>query len=99
MALSNERWDWLTVGALRKSANLREQECEDALVSLMRDGLVRGGRSEDWQAILGLAERVGMGARPIRDRRKSHQKLNWLHSAYSDVNPCQITEEAASSEP
>ena len=22
LALSNERWDWLTVGALRKSANL-----------------------------------------------------------------------------
>ena len=71
LALSNERWDWLTVGALRKSANLREQKFEDALVSLMRDRLVRGGRSEDWQAILGLAERVGMGARPIRVRRKA----------------------------
>ena len=38
LALSNERWDWLTVGALRKSANLREQEFEDALESLMSDG-------------------------------------------------------------
>ena len=70
LALSDERWDWLTVGALRKSANLPEEDFGDALESLMWDGIVRGARTEDWQAVLGLAERVGRGARPIRARRR-----------------------------
>ena len=70
LALSDTRGEWLTIDALRKAVNLPEQEFGDALESLMRDGIVRWGRTGDWQAVLGLAERVGRGARPIRDRRK-----------------------------
>ena len=71
VALSQKRWSWLTINSLRLSTRLPEPEFGDALASLMADGLVRGGRSEDWQAIFGLTERVGAGVRPIRDRRKA----------------------------
>ena len=70
VALSHKRGSWLTINSLRLSTRLREREFGDALASLMSDGLVRGGRSEDWQAIFGLTERVGRGSRPVRDRRK-----------------------------
>ena len=71
MTLSQERWSWVTINALRLSTRLPEPEFGDALASLMSDGLVRGGRSDDWRAIFGLTERVGEGVRPVRDRRKA----------------------------
>ncbi len=70
VALSQKRGSWLTINSLRLSTRLPEREFGDALASLMSDGLVRGGRSDDWRAIFGLTERVGEGVRPVRDRRK-----------------------------
>ncbi len=69
LALSNKRWEWRTVDNLKSVVRLPEEEYHDALASLMADGLVRGGITDDWQPLLGLAERVGRGARPLKDRR------------------------------
>lgn len=71
LALSDTRGEWLTVGALRKSVDLRESEFGDALASLMKDGIVVLARTNDWDPVLGLAERVGSGPLPVRDRRKA----------------------------
>ena len=57
------------VDNLKSVVRLPEAEYHDALASLMADGLVRGGITDDWLPLLGLAERVGRGARPIKDRR------------------------------
>lgn len=73
LALSNKRWEWRTVDNLKAVVRLPESEYHDALASLMEDGLVRGWITDDWQPILGLAERVGRGARPIKDRRLAYR--------------------------
>ena len=70
MALSMERWHWITMDGLRKTAALAESEFNDALESLMTDGYVRAYVNDDWtELIFGLTERVGRGARPLKDRR------------------------------
>ena len=69
-SLSMERWHWLTMDGLRKAAALTESEFNDALESLMNDGYVRAYVNGDWSALIfGLTERVGRGARPLKDRR------------------------------
>ncbi len=71
LALSNKRWKWFTVDALRMTVDLRESEFVDALETLMIDGIVRAGTDKTYtKPLLGLAERVGRGARPINWRRK-----------------------------
>ena len=72
LALSDARGEWLTMSALRKTVNLREQDFADALTALMSDGLIRVGVSENWVPILGLTERVGPSARPVKRRGASN---------------------------
>ncbi len=70
LALSMERWHWLTMNGLRKAAALTESEFNDALESLMTDGYVRAYVNDDLtELIFGLTERVGRGSRPLKDRR------------------------------
>ncbi len=71
LALSDTRGEWLTIEALRKAVNLPESQFGDALASLMKDGIVVLARTNDWDPVLGLAERVGRGPLPIKDRGKA----------------------------
>ena len=74
LALSMDRWHWLTMDDLRKAAPLTESDFNDALESLMSDGYVRAYVNDDWSALIfGLAERVGRGARPLKDRRLANK--------------------------
>ncbi len=72
LALSNDRWEWRTVDNLKAVVRLSESEYHEALTTLMSDGLARGWITYDWQPIPGLAERVGRGARAIKDRKLAH---------------------------